>query len=232
MFRQELPLSTESLLKLSRGRPDGKGMIMKLYYSPTSPYVRKVTVSALECGLDDRIERIAVNAWQSGEDFLAKNPLEKVPALETDDGEFLINSLVICEHLNAESGDKLIPSAKRLDVLKLHALSDGILDASVARIIEIRVRPEEFRWPGWIERQKGKLSRALDRAESLCRAGKLADPSSTDCTDLGSLTLACGLDYIDFRFAEDEWRKGRESLTDWYGAFSRRPSMEATVPVG
>jgi glutathione S-transferase len=205
---------------------------MKLYYSPTSPYVRKVTVAALECGLHDRIERITVNAWQSGDEFLAKNPLEKVPALEADDGDVLINSLVICEHLNEESGDKLIPAANRLAVLKLHALSDGILDAAVARIIEIRVRPEELRWPHWIERQKAKLGRALDRAESLCQSGALADPTTAGCPDLGSITLACGLGYLDFRFSEDHWRKERESLAAWYEAFAQRPSMEATVPAG
>ncbi len=30
---------------------------MKLYYSPTSPYVRKVVIMALETGLDAKIER-------------------------------------------------------------------------------------------------------------------------------------------------------------------------------
>ena len=36
---------------------------MKLYYSTTSPYVRKVHVAAIEKGLDRRIERVIANPW-------------------------------------------------------------------------------------------------------------------------------------------------------------------------
>jgi glutathione S-transferase len=205
---------------------------MKLYYSATSPYVRKVTVCAHECGLDERIERIDVNAWQADRDFSANNPLEKVPALISDSGEVLLNSLTICEYLNQLAGDKLIPANRRLPVLNLHALADGTLDAAVARIIELRIRPEAFRWPDWIARQKGKIARALDRAEKLCQSGSLGDPTSQDCAELGAITLACALGYIDFRFADDGWREERSNLAAWYNAFSARPSMQATVPAG
>ena len=42
---------------------------MKLRYSPTSPYVGKVVVTAIEAGLDDRIERIETDVWSPETDI-------------------------------------------------------------------------------------------------------------------------------------------------------------------
>ena len=62
---------------------------MKLRYSPTSPYVRKVWIVALETGLAERIELVTTNAWAPDTDLTADNPLSKVPALIADGGEAL-----------------------------------------------------------------------------------------------------------------------------------------------
>ena len=61
---------------------------MRLRYSPTSPFVRKVMVVALETGLAERIERIptSVAPTTPNEEVARENPLVKVPALTTDDG--------------------------------------------------------------------------------------------------------------------------------------------------
>jgi len=69
---------------------------MRLRYSPTSPYVRKVTAIAHELGLFDRLELVATNAWDPVSDLPADNPLGKVPTLLLDDGEALYDSPVIC----------------------------------------------------------------------------------------------------------------------------------------
>ena len=56
---------------------------MKLYYSPTSPYVRKVVIMALETGLDAKIERIpaATTPIAQNPDVARANPIAKVPTL-------------------------------------------------------------------------------------------------------------------------------------------------------
>ena len=59
---------------------------MKLRYSSASPYVRKVTVLAIETGLDGRIEQVPTDAWDPSTDLPGDNPLGKVPTLITDDG--------------------------------------------------------------------------------------------------------------------------------------------------
>ena len=140
---------------------------MKLRYSPTSPYVRKVTVTALETGLHDRIERLPTDIREPRADFLADNPLGKVPTLITDDGLPLFDSRVICEYLDSlHDGHKLFPVdvPARWRTLRLMALADGILDAAVLRRMET-LRPEKEQSAAWIERQKAKVTRGLDMLE-------------------------------------------------------------------
>lgn len=201
---------------------------MKLRYAPTSPYVRKVVVTAMEAGLDDQIEKIETNVWDPATDIAEDNPLGKIPALTTDDGTVLCDSPLICEHLDSlNGGTPLIPAEgpERWRTLNLQALADGIMDSAVSRNIEFRIRPEELRWDGWHTRQKAKIERALDTLENQAAAGKLDGP-----VDLGSIAVGCALGYLDLRFAADDWRSGCPALSAWYEGFAQRPSMQATVP--
>ncbi len=199
---------------------------MRLRYSPTSPYVRKVSVSAIELGLAERIARLPTDPHDPNSGLERDNPLGKVPALTLQDGEVLYDSPVICEYLDSlHDGAKLFPPAgpERWQALRRQALGDGILDAAVLRMSETVRRPAELRWPAWLERQGGKIARALDALESEV-AG--LDGGLT----IGQITIGCALGYLDFRFPDDDWRAARPNLAAWYDAFARRPSMQETVP--
>lgn len=197
---------------------------MKLRYSPTSPYVRKVMITAIETGQESVIEKVPTNPWDPETDLPNDNPLGKVPALVVDEGLTLFDSPVICEYLCTRVGAGLIPDAgvNRWRVLRLQALGDGILDAAVLRFLEGK-RPEEIRKPDWIERQKRVIGRGVDSLEAV--VGEWGKELT-----LGQVTAGAALGYLDFRFPGDEWRTGRPVLTDWYEAFARRPSMQQTVP--
>jgi glutathione S-transferase len=199
---------------------------MKLRHSPTSPYVRKVTVTAIELGLDGRIERVPTNTQDPKSDHAADNPLGKVPALITDEGERLYDSPVICEYLDSLAGGaKLFPpaGAERWCALRQQALADGILDAAVLKMLETRRRPEALRWGGWVRLQGGKIGKALDQLER--EAGTLESPLT-----IGQVAAGCALGYLDFRFPEDDWRAAHPKLAEWYEGFAKRPSMRQTVP--
>ena len=108
---------------------------MKLYFSGASPYVRKVQVTAIETGLDAKIEHVPITVGPTKPDpsYGAENPLYKVPTLVTDGGEVLYDSPVICEYLDAQgSGPALFPAPgkARWTALRRQALADGILDAA------------------------------------------------------------------------------------------------------
>lgn len=199
---------------------------MKLRYSTTSPYVRKVSVTAIELGLADRIERLPTDTTDPASGLANDNPLGKVPALILEGGEVLYDSPVICEFLDSlHDGAKIFPppGPERWRALRQQALGDGILDAAILRMLETVRRPEELRWPVWIERQGGKVGRALDQFER--EAESLEGPLT-----IGRITAGCACGYLDFRFADDGWRATRPKLAAWYETFAERPSMQETAP--
>ncbi len=198
---------------------------MKLYNVPTSPYGRKVMVTALETGLDKRLEILRTRPSESGHDLRDQNPLGKIPTLITDDGMVLFDSPVICEYLDGlHDGHKLVPAAgpERWRALRQQAEADGILDAALACRAET-ARREELRSKGWIAHQTGAMHRALAHLDADVDA--LSGPPT-----IGHVTIGCMLGYLDFRFADEDWRHLAPNLSDWFAGFAQRPSMLATIP--
>ena len=198
---------------------------MKLRTSPTSPYARKVAASIIELDLGHRVQLVNTNPWSSDTDLPRDNPLGKVPALLCDDGSVLFDSPVICEYLASLADDTgLFPPAgqARWQALRLQALADGIMDASVLRLLESR-RPESRQSDDWIQRQRAVAQRALDGLEQ--EVGTWGASFT-----IGQLSAACALGYQDLRFADDHWRDRRPQLADWFARVSQRPSLLETVP--
>ncbi|MEZ5931192.1 MAG: glutathione S-transferase N-terminal domain-containing protein [Alphaproteobacteria bacterium] len=201
---------------------------MKLHFAIASPYVRKVRAVAIELGLDGRIELLSRGMTPiSPEDELnADNPLGKIPCLVTDQGDALYDSRVIAAYLDdLAGGGRMIPSggAERWTALRREALADGILDAAVGRRYETFLRPKERQWDQWIDGQRGKFIRGLDQFER-----EAADFGDT--VDIGTIAAACVCGYMDFRYADENWRDGRPNLAAWFETFSKRPSIATTAP--
>ena len=200
---------------------------MKLYYSPTSPYVRKVTVLAMETGLDAKIERIPASTTpvDQNPDVAKANPLAKVPTLVSDSGEVLFDSRVICEYLDSlHQGAKFFPTgAARWSVLRQQALGDGLLDAALLVRYEDFLRPEDKRWSNWADGQMKKVKGALAEIEKLA-------PGFGDRVDIGTVSIACALGYLDFRFGDMNWRQYYPQTAAWAAKFFERPSLKSTVP--
>jgi glutathione S-transferase len=196
--------------------------MLKLRHSTTSPFVRKVVVTALETGQDAEIER--VKTVTSDPELAADNPLQKIPALVLEDGTRLIDSKLICEYLDQRKGGKLVPATGpgRWSVLARQALCDGMLDAAILRRYETQ-RPETLRSIEWDGKQKLKVDQGLAALERDARG-------FGDRVDLGTLTAAIMLDYLDFRFAHEDWRAQHPGLAAWYATFSQRPSLQGTRP--
>ncbi len=198
---------------------------MKLYYSSTSPYVRKVNVFAIETGLDKQIEWVKTNPWLAEDILTAENPLSKIPTLLTDDGTIIYDSRVICEYLDTlHSGTKLYPEKgeSRWQVLRLQALADGILEAGILRFLE-KKRPVELQSSDWDNAQKASVKRGLDALED-----SVSDWGNN--LDIGVISTACALGWLDFRISSEDWRPERPALTAWFELFSQRPSISKTMP--
>lgn len=202
---------------------------LKLYGSPTSPYVRKVQVVAIEAGLGPlAVIPAASTPVDAGLPAVAAvNPLGKVPALVLPSGESLFDSRVITRWLDARTGRGLYPQGEDLwPVLTLEALADGILDAALLMVYETRLRPEEGRLAPWIEGQWAKIARALDLVEA-ARLAELAGALTA-----GQIAMGVALGYVDFRLGARGWRAERPGLAAWEAGFAQRQSMRDTVPKG
>lgn len=201
---------------------------MKLLYSRTSPFVRKVLVTAHEAGLVDRLEKVPVSVSPTTPNatVAAENPLTKVPALHLDDGGSLYDSTVIVEYLDSlHGGVPLVPraGAPRWTALRRQAAADGLLDAAILIRYETVLRPEALRWPDWIDGQTRKMRQTLATWE--------AEASSLgSAVTIGEIAIACALAYLDFRYPAEAWRERHPRLADFYARFSTRPSMQATLP--
>lgn len=200
---------------------------MKLAYSPTSPYVRKVMVLLHETDQLGDVTLETMNTTPLGPDqaLLPKNPLGKVPALERPEGPTLYDSRVICAYLDERAGGKLYGSgARHWDTRVLEATADGILDAALLMVYETRMRPENIRSVDWVEGQWDKVSRSISALNTRWLS-HLAGP-----LDMGQIAVGCALGYVKFRHGARNWRNGNDALAKWFDGFDSRASMQATRP--
>jgi len=201
---------------------------MRLWFNPASPFARKVRVVARETGLAGRIEEIntVVSPIKPNAELARENPLVKIPALATPDLGTLYDSAVICEYLDSlHHGTPLFPDRgpERWRALRLQALGDGMLEASVLMRYEGAVRPEPLQWGDWTAGQLAKVRGGLDALEQEC-------PGWGERFAIGQIAAACVLGYLDFRFPREAWRESRPTLARWYEEVAQRSSMKATVP--
>src|SRR5579864_2446354 len=170
--------------------------MMKLHWSPRSPYVRKVMVVAHELGLADRLEivRTVVGGTTPHLELMRENPLGKIPTLVLADGTIIYDSPVICEYLDTlHDGPKLFPSwPERLTALRRLALGDGMLDIALAWLGE-RFRPEARQSEPHMTLWRTKLRTCVDALEHEDLDGPLT---------IGHIAIGIALSYLDFRFAD------------------------------
>lgn len=202
---------------------------MKLYDSPTSPYVRKVNVILRETGQLDDVEMIPSGGTplDPGTNPVALNPIGKIPTLERANGVTLYDSRVICRFFDDRAQAGLYSTgARHFELLTLEATADGMLDAALLMVYESRVRPEDKRFDEWVEAQWNKIARTLDSLETRW-ISHLSGP-----LNIGQIAVGCALGYLDLRCPDRNWRKGHDSLASYYEEFAKRDSMLATIPVG
>lgn len=200
---------------------------MKLYGHTTSPYVRKVRIALCEKNLP--FTYIAEAPSDPGNRIATLNPLGKVPVLETDSGDILFDSALLVEYIDGLAHPRLIPveGPSRIKVQLWHMLGSGMIDAVVARLIEMR-RPIELQSSAVIARQEEKVARALAWAD---RAEKGPAYIFNDTFTLADLALGLALEYIDFRYPHD-WRSAHPKLAQWLVGISTRGSFVETIPPG
>jgi glutathione S-transferase len=206
--------------------------MMILRSSPASPFARKVRIAISLLGFDKETQIEPADPTNLSDTLRQQNPLGKIPALIDDDGVVYYDSRVIVAYLDERAGGgKIVPREPRhrLAALRLQALCDGILDASILTVYEARWRAAEHHEQKWLDHQAGKVARALSALEAEPPA---LDGAARGLPHVGHIALACALGYRDFRFGGD-WRKEHPRLVAWLDQFAAHvPAFAATKPSG
>jgi glutathione S-transferase len=203
--------------------------MLKLHWSPRSPFVRKVMVVIHETGLIDNIALVRTVAAMStpNEMLMVDNPLSKIPTLVLDNGKSLFDSAVICEYLDSlHNAPSIFPKNgdSRWQALRWQALGDGLMDLLIL-------------WRNELERMASQQLESLLQAfdvklqavlEVLARE---TEELTSAPFGIGHASIGCALGYLDFRFVDIDWRAEFPVLAEWYEHMKQRPSMSLTSPV-
>ncbi len=202
---------------------------MKLYDSSTAPNPRRVRIFLAEKGIDVPTQQVDIGKRVNLEpDFLAKNPLGKVPVLELDDGTHLSETVAICRYLEGTH-----PTPPLMGV-----------DPSDAAVVEMWQRRMEFEvaipimqcFQNTHDYFKGRITQVPDYGE-VCRATALERLAWLDQVlgerefvagerySIADITLLVGIDFgrvVRLRIPPEH-----KNLTRWHEAVSSRPSAQA-----
>jgi glutathione S-transferase len=204
---------------------------VRLYVTPASPWVRRVRVTILELGIEDRFEFVQTrwpHSWGTQTvampaEFTAATPVMRIPALVAD-GVTLTDSHAICDYLNAEFGAfRLLPreGAARWRALSVIALASAVLEAQIMRRAEL-LRSDKERSADFIAKMRDREFRCFAALEQHL-------PTFGATFDLAQITTAVACGYDDWRYGPD-WRGAAPKLAAWYDQVAARPSMKATQP--
>lgn len=200
----------------------------RLIASLTSPFARKVRIVAAEKHIE--FELVIDPPWDANTEVPTYNPLGKVPVWIIDDNHTLFDSRVICEYLDQVSPlHPLIPREHRprITVKRWEALADGIVDAAALVFME-RKRPVAQQNPEWIDRQRGKIQRALSALASDLGSRHWCYENSYTLADIA---VGCALGYLDLRFKDEiDWRCAHPNLSALYDTLMQRQTFKDTRP--
>lgn len=203
--------------------------MMKLWYSTTSAFARKVLTVMKHHHLEDKIElqRISVAA-DPNSPHNQDNPLGRIPALQRNCGNWLFGSLLICEYLDYKGKEaKLFPEAgkARWAALALHNLADGISENTTPMVTEKKFRPENEWWTS-------RYAQVAERnARSFAQMEQAIQPFGYEL-NIGTLTAVCLIDWWAFRqdFLGYDLAVHHPALVKWAAEMNARyPELSETM---
>jgi len=194
-----------------------------------SPFVRRVAVSMklLGIGFEHR-------NWSVGRDFdriRAYNPLGRVPTLVSDDGDTLIDSAAILDHLDELAGPSraLLPGsgAPRRAALRLMAIAIGAAEKGALQVYERVFRPAEKWHEPWLERLRVQVHGALSELERSCaarRGGWLVGERMTQA----DISVTCATTFLDGALSAPPGPEQYPALHALTGRCESLPEFRAT----
>lgn len=198
---------------------------MELYLNATSPYARLVRIVLLEKGLADAVTLKWCDPWADDAELLKANPAGRIPALLTEEGTTLSESMLIAVYLDGVSPNKpMIPTAGLGEVLHLTGLGQNLMDAAFNTVIARKHYGKEIDASELGQRRSRAMQRLLKQLD-----GELGEEQQSSTINLGHIATAVALDYLAFRLPEVNWKEEYPQLQSWHAGLSARKSFQQTA---
>lgn len=201
---------------------------MELYLNATSPYARLVRIVLLEKGLMDAVTLKWCDPWADDADLLKANPAGRIPALVTEEGTTLSESMLIAMYLDSLDNGKptppMLPSNSLSDVLHLAGLGQNLMDAAFTSVIARKHYGQEIDQSELGQRRARAMQRLLEQLNS-----ELSGNPTAESIHLGDIAIAVALEYLAFRLPEIRWKEAHPQLAAWHAAVTARTSFQQTT---
>ncbi|CAO1666350.1 glutathione S-transferase N-terminal domain-containing protein [Vreelandella indica] len=197
---------------------------MELYLNATSPYARLVRIVLLEKGLADAVTLKWCDPWADDADLLKANPAGRIPALITEEGTTLSESMLIAVYLDSVSPNPpMLPAASLGDVLHLAGLGQNLMDAAFTTVIARKHVGNEIDESELGQRRSRAIQRLLSQLNS-----ELGEKQQGSSINLGEIAIAVALDYLAFRLPDVNWKEEHSQLQAWHAGVTARESFQQT----
>lgn len=201
---------------------------MELYLNATSPYARLVRIVLLEKGLMDAVTLKWCDPWADDADLLKANPAGRIPALVTEEGTTLSESMLIAMYLdnldNIKPTPPMLPTNSLSDVLHLAGLGQNLMDAAFTSVIARKYYGQEIDQSELGQRRARAMQRLLKQLNS-----ELSGKPTVASIHLGDIAIAVALEYLAFRLPEIRWKEAHPQLAAWHAALTARTSFQQTA---
>lgn len=196
---------------------------MRLFLNTTSPYARMARIALAEKGFAG-IETEIVDPWADAPRLLQANSAARVPALVTDDGRVLTESLLIVLWLESKVPTPSLLGADPIATLSRAGVAMGVIDAAVHTLIGRKITDTGFDEAPVGLRRRRSMVQGLQRLEADAPAYESGTPT------LDAVATAVALDYVDFRFPKAPWLPPLPALRRLVARCGARPSFETSRP--
>ncbi|MEO6361863.1 MAG: glutathione S-transferase [Caldimonas sp.] len=203
---------------------------MQLIGMLDSPYVRRVAVSMHLLGVP--FEHRSISVFRHFDAFAAINPVVKAPSLVCDDGEVLMDSALILEHVQFLAPQRRLSpvgGTERQHDLRLQGLALAACEKTVQIVYERTLRPPEKRHEPWVARVHRQLAAACRLLDGELATTPLAT-SSESITQAG-VTCAVAWQFVHSMVPEQIGVDAHPALAAHGAAAEQLAAFRAAPPV-
>lgn len=205
---------------------------MKLYETHAAPNPRRVRVFMAEKGIDptriDTIEIDILGGENMAAEFMAKNPMGRVPMLELDDGTCIAESVAISRYFEEMHPEPPLFGSDAMERVNVD-MWNRRMDINLAYPIFMAFRHLSGQFAdrepvvkAWGEASHAEAERMFDFLDQhLASSDYIAGPNYS----IADITALCAIDFA--RVVKLRIGDARPHLSRWHDAVSARPSASA-----